>query len=500
MATHPNGVWIWVLDWIRSDYLNKLVQCKVKRIYLKVFDGRSSPMFWSDQCSKEIIDGFQSKGIQVYGWGYHYGTSDIFNQVTAVKQAMDCGLDGYILDFEEEVKDPSTHPHVDDLLVKLRPLVPTGSLGYTSFGHPLKHPEIPWSILNDRCDLALPQIYFEKFRFRSTNEEEVQECLDAHRSLGLTKPILPIWGSESDSAEPATAGELQRYLRRFPGSSIFRLPNSDERSEAWNLSYDDTPAIVHGGTEGEIKDLPTLLRILRNGSIGDDVKVLQKALNALAFKAGDADGEFGPNTEAAVRRFQRKAGITIDGEVGPETWKALGGKANINLSTRGLLAKLADFAEDEAAKGLSWNGASSEAEKYLNIFRKPMQDLGQIGTAKIFYDWCGAFVTFCCREVSINIPDVPDGFWATLALVESWKFWARGKGYWHPKGTITPKRGDILVFDWDGDGELNHIGIVRGYTPGSNIINTSEGNRQNASGNFTRDMSNVAGFIRIADT
>jgi hypothetical protein len=55
MTTHPKGTWIWALSDIRSDDLNKLVERKAKRVYLKVFDGKSRNMFWSFQCSPELI-------------------------------------------------------------------------------------------------------------------------------------------------------------------------------------------------------------------------------------------------------------------------------------------------------------------------------------------------------------------------------------------------------------------------------------------------------------
>lgn len=490
MSDRTRGVWIWKLSEIRSDYLDKLVERQVKRVYLKVFDGKFKgklqPTFWDWQCSAEIVQQFQSLGIQVYGWGYHYGTSDVDEQVAKVKLALACGLDGYILDLEEEVKDRSTHPNVEKLLLTLRPLVKEGTLGYTSFGHPGLHPNVPWQMLNRYCDIALPQIYFEKFTFKLTTSEEVKACLDAHKRLGLTKPILPIWGSESDTVNPAKAAELQDYLSNFPGSSIWRIPNVGERGEAWNLVYSDF-------------ELPTLTRFLRLGSKGDDVKALQKVLNARGFNAGIVDGDFGPKTEAAVKAFQTEADITVDGEVGGETWTALGGKFDIPKPAE-IRAKLANFAVNEAAQNLYWDGPDSEAEKYLQPFREPMFKLGHIGREPVFYNWCAAFVAYCCREVGIAIPDQPEGFWATMALVESWKFWAKKNGYWYAKGSITPQRGDILVFEWkDGDPELDHIGIVRGYTSGSSKIQTSEGNHsdRNISGNFTQNMSAVAGFIRI---
>ena len=57
---------------------------------------------------------------------------------------------------------------------------------------------------------------------------------------------------------------------------------------------------------------------LKKGSKGEEVKVLQKALNVTV------DGNFGPKTEEAVKAFQKSKGLTLDGIVGPKTWAALG--------------------------------------------------------------------------------------------------------------------------------------------------------------------------------
>lgn len=56
---------------------------------------------------------------------------------------------------------------------------------------------------------------------------------------------------------------------------------------------------------------------------GDDVADLQQRLNTLGFDAAREDGILGPETEAALRNFQRNAGITPDGVCGPATLRAL---------------------------------------------------------------------------------------------------------------------------------------------------------------------------------
>ena len=57
---------------------------------------------------------------------------------------------------------------------------------------------------------------------------------------------------------------------------------------------------------------------IRNGDKGQQIKVLQKLLGGL-----DIDGEFGPLTEAAVRAYQKKKSLDVDGIVGPKTWGAM---------------------------------------------------------------------------------------------------------------------------------------------------------------------------------
>ncbi len=51
---------------------------------------------------------------------------------------------------------------------------------------------------------------------------------------------------------------------------------------------------------------------------------IQEALAAKGFDPGDTDGEFGPNTQAALIRFQEAEGMVVDGAVGSETASALG--------------------------------------------------------------------------------------------------------------------------------------------------------------------------------
>jgi hypothetical protein len=62
---------------------------------------------------------------------------------------------------------------------------------------------------------------------------------------------------------------------------------------------------------------------LKPGDTGTEVKVLQRALASLGFSSGTVDGQYGPATVDAVKRFQRSAHLTADGILGPATLHAL---------------------------------------------------------------------------------------------------------------------------------------------------------------------------------
>ncbi|NJM71287.1 MAG: peptidoglycan-binding protein [Scytonema sp. RU_4_4] len=69
---------------------------------------------------------------------------------------------------------------------------------------------------------------------------------------------------------------------------------------------------------------------LQKGSKGESVRHLQDLLNQADRKQNfgnppplNADGDFGNNTETAVKLFQKYYGLSIDGIAGPKTWAKL---------------------------------------------------------------------------------------------------------------------------------------------------------------------------------
>lgn len=88
-------------------------------------------------------------------------------------------------------------------------------------------------------------------------------------------------------------------------------------------------AIVSGAKNGkpatEKATVSIELNVLRRGDDGEQVKTLQNLLIAKGYKLEEygADGDFGGETEAAVKAFQHDHGLDDDGIVGVNTWTTL---------------------------------------------------------------------------------------------------------------------------------------------------------------------------------
>ncbi len=84
-----------------------------------------------------------------------------------------------------------------------------------------------------------------------------------------------------------------------------------------------TVMVLENGENAAEKKITIEVPLLQNGSTGGAVRALQHILNSAGYSCGDADGDFGSKTLAAVKKLQREKGLTADGKVGKETWAAL---------------------------------------------------------------------------------------------------------------------------------------------------------------------------------
>ena len=111
--------------------------------------------------------------------------------------------------------------------------------------------------------------------------------------------------------------------------------------------------------------------VYRQGSTGEQVRIIQTKLKNWGYYDGAVDGIFGSGTAEAVRYFQRKNGLTADGIAGPATLKALGmstgGGGSGQESTVELLARVISA----EARGEPYSGQVAVGAVILNRVEHP---------------------------------------------------------------------------------------------------------------------------------
>lgn len=84
-------------------------------------------------------------------------------------------------------------------------------------------------------------------------------------------------------------------------------------------------------------------------------------------------------------------------------------------------------------------------------------------------EWCACFVSWCANECGYIETGVIPKFAGCVTGAQ----WFKDRGQWADAG-IEPEAGTIIFFDWEGDGETDHVGIVEKCEGG--IVYTVEGN------------------------
>lgn len=137
--------------------------------------------------------------------------------------------------------------------------------------------------------------------------------------LGDSRPADHVGIVEKVSNEKLTV--IEGNNGSFPNDRVRRREISSASTLIYGYARPKYP--VTGSANGSSVDIS--LPTIRKGDSGNAVKILQAFLVAYEYNIGKygIDGEFGFDTESAVRQFQKKSGIEVDGIVGKDTWAEL---------------------------------------------------------------------------------------------------------------------------------------------------------------------------------
>jgi hypothetical protein len=240
---------------------------------------------------------------------------------------------------------------------------------------------------------------------------------------------------------------------------------------------------------------------------GAEVKELQKALakNPYGnFYAAKVDGVFGPFTSNACKEAKYWLGYPkdrINGIAGDPLMSYLNGSKKLPLwhrRRRNARIKIAERQDKTmAAKALK------KAISYIGVKESPPNSNRVLFSDwyQMIGPWCAMFVTYCYVDAGSKAFQRGSRWAYCPYMVNDAR--AERNGLKMIKASEV-KPGDVVLFDWQGDGVSDHVGIFEKWTKKNSKFTCIEGNTSTSSNSDggqvmrrDRDVKSVACFARV---
>jgi Putative peptidoglycan binding domain len=314
-ALSTRGMWIWYVSQSSGGALSGIVSTAraygISTVMIKAGDGTGT---WS-QFSAGLVSTLHSNGMKVCAWQYVYGNNPIGEAqvgATAVRNGADCLL----IDAEAEYE--GKYVAAQQYVRKLRQLIGVNyPVGLAGFPYVDYHPAFPYSVFlgPGGAQNNTPQMYWADIGV--SPDTVYSHTYDYNLPYG--RPIEPL-GETSANPPPSQIVRFRQLSRVYGAPGLSWWDWQETSSRDWHAV-----AQPIGNLSGYrvSATMPALSTSSRGGISSGDLVVWAQEHLLSAGERISVDGSFGPQTRAAVLRFQSGHGLSSTGIVDSSTWRAL---------------------------------------------------------------------------------------------------------------------------------------------------------------------------------
>lgn len=238
------GAWLWYLELTKfKDYeslADTLQNLGIKRIYIKVANGKVDTVKWTELVDATIPKIFEERGIEAWAWSYNYPGNEK-QQANALYKAAKAGYKGYVIDVEAQFdRKPLAAAKMFKAFDAAREkatqekYIDRDFLVYcTTWGNPRAH-NFPISTINQYVDGFMPQTYVENWGGDHIMllEGTIDRVNEEYKSLGATKPIHHIVSTEKGTISPTEVNRFITYAG--PETSVWPIPGTNTSLLLWH--------------------------------------------------------------------------------------------------------------------------------------------------------------------------------------------------------------------------------------------------------------------------
>ena len=185
----------------------KAAAAGLSHVLLKIADTRYP--FGFDKQNRDLVRpvvvALHNRGVQAWGWHYVKGDDPTGEAKVAVERSRALNLDGYVIDAEGEYKTAGKAAAARAYMTDLRAGLPNMLIALSSYRYPSYHRELPWAAFLEKCDLNMPQVYWEQAHNPDRQLERSAREFANMSLVGYQRPVVPTGATYGAGGWVATA-------------------------------------------------------------------------------------------------------------------------------------------------------------------------------------------------------------------------------------------------------------------------------------------------------
>ena len=216
MTLQGKGFFIWQVRRCENGdagaIANVAASAGLTHVLIKIADGASPynvDLTSGQDLVLPVLMALRERGISVYGWHYVYGYDPVGEAEIAIQRVRELGVDGYVIDAEAQYKYPGRDEVARQFMSLLRQSLPVLPIALSSYRYPTYHPTLPWQAFLEKCDLNMPQVYWQDAH---NPAEQLIRSLREFEALSPFRPLIPTGSAYMAGDWQPTAAEMVEFM------------------------------------------------------------------------------------------------------------------------------------------------------------------------------------------------------------------------------------------------------------------------------------------------
>ncbi len=266
MSLQGKGFFIWKIPSCENGNAESIAtnaaNAQLTHVLVKIADGTS---YYNYDSTKKVdyvpavVSALRNRGIETWGWHFCYGSDPVREAQIGGARAKALGLAGYVIDAEMQWESSSKAASARSFMTEVRKYLPSMPIALSTFRYPTYHSLFPFAAFLEKCDLSMPQVYWEEAHNADT---QLTRTVQEYRALSVIRPIFPTGPTYKVGTWAPTAKDINLFIKtaknlNLDGVNFFSWDECKrDLISLWNLIRDtDWPIVTASFQEQYINGL-----------------------------------------------------------------------------------------------------------------------------------------------------------------------------------------------------------------------------------------------------